>query len=133
MVCVCVFVFLLAVTPSIKEPLPGWVDNLNGPIGILAAGGKGVLQSVLCNGDYTSEAIPVDFAINAVITIAWKTATTKQKQVERLGNNRGSSAKLRAMKNEIRSSICGFSDIFTVKRHCVGGLLPTDFRAKFAL
>jgi fatty acyl-CoA reductase len=67
------------VTPSLKEPLPGWVDNLNGPIGILAAGGKGVLRSVLCKADYTAEAVPVDFAINAVIAIAWKTAITKQK------------------------------------------------------
>lgn len=24
-----------------KEPLPGWVDNFNGPVGILLAGGKG--------------------------------------------------------------------------------------------
>lgn len=70
-----------AVTPALKEPLPGWVDNLNGPTGILAAGGKGVLRSVLCNSEYTAEAVPVDFAINAVIVIAWKTAITKQKQV----------------------------------------------------
>lgn len=74
-------VILSAVTPAIKEPLPGWVDNLNGPTGILAAGGKGVLRSVLCNGEYTAEAVPVDYAINAVIAIAWKTATTKQKRV----------------------------------------------------
>ncbi|CAH1715027.1 putative fatty acyl-CoA reductase CG5065 [Aphis gossypii] len=67
------------VTPALKEPLPGWVDNLNGPTGILAAGGKGVLRSILCNSEYTAEAVPVDFAINAVIVIAWKTAITKQK------------------------------------------------------
>ncbi|VVC39646.1 Male sterility, NAD-binding,NAD(P)-binding domain,Fatty acyl-CoA reductase, C-terminal [Cinara cedri] len=67
------------VCPSLKEPLPGWVDNLNGPIGILAAGGKGVLRSVLCKADYTAEAVPVDFAINAAIAIAWKTAINKQK------------------------------------------------------
>lgn len=61
--------------------MPGWVDNLNGPIGILAAGGKGVLRSVLCKADYTAEAVPVDFAINAAIAIAWKTAITKQRRV----------------------------------------------------
>lgn len=69
------------VTPALKEPMPGWVDNLNGPTGILAAGGKGVLRSVLCNSAYNAEAVPVDFAINAVIAIAWKTAITNQKQV----------------------------------------------------
>lgn len=69
----------LTVTPALQEPLPGWVDNLNGPTGILAAGGKGVLRSVLCNAKYNAEAVPVDFAINAVIAIAWKTAITNQK------------------------------------------------------
>lgn len=66
-------------TPALNEPMPGWVDNLNGPTGILAAGGKGVLRSVLCKPDYNAEAVPVDFAINAAIAIAWKTAITKQK------------------------------------------------------
>lgn len=69
------------VTPALNEPLPGWVDNLNGPTGILAAGGKGVLRSVLCNAEFNAEAVPVDFAINAAIVIAWKIAITKQKQV----------------------------------------------------
>lgn len=31
------------------EPVPGWVDSLNGPIGILVGAGKGVIRSMLCN------------------------------------------------------------------------------------
>ncbi|XP_050537409.1 putative fatty acyl-CoA reductase CG5065 [Daktulosphaira vitifoliae] len=68
------------VTPALKEPLPGWVDNLNGPVGIMVAGGKGVLRSILCNPDYTAEAISVDLAINAVISIAWNMGTSKDKK-----------------------------------------------------
>ncbi|XP_011266457.2 putative fatty acyl-CoA reductase CG5065 isoform X1 [Camponotus floridanus] len=64
------------VIPSYKEPFPGWVDNLNGPIGLLVGGGKGVIRSMHCNGNYNAEVIPVDFAINNLIIIAYKTATS---------------------------------------------------------
>ncbi|XP_062707716.1 putative fatty acyl-CoA reductase CG5065 [Aedes albopictus] len=59
------------VCPADKEPVEGWVDNLNGPVGIMVAGGKGVMRSMLCNGEYNAEVIPVDLAINGLITIAY--------------------------------------------------------------
>ena len=58
------------VTPAAKEPLIGWVDSLNGPVGIMIAAGKGVLRSMLLNPNITAEVIPVDTAINAFIIIA---------------------------------------------------------------
>lgn len=67
------------VTPSWKEPLPGWVDNLNGPTGILVAGAKGVIRTMLCNGDYHAEVIPVDMAINGLIIIGYKIGISKRK------------------------------------------------------
>ncbi|XP_026674822.1 putative fatty acyl-CoA reductase CG5065 isoform X3 [Ceratina calcarata] len=63
------------VTPSWVEPLPGWVDNLNGPMGVLVGGGKGVIRSMHGNANYHAEVIPLDLAINALIAIAQKTAT----------------------------------------------------------
>ncbi|XP_071879152.1 putative fatty acyl-CoA reductase CG5065 [Bombus fervidus] len=64
------------VTPALAEPLPGWVDNLNGPVGLMVGAGKGVIRSMLCNGSYHAEVIPVDLAINALIAVAYRTATT---------------------------------------------------------
>lgn len=61
------------------EPIPGWVDNLNGPIGLMVGGAKGVIRSMLCNGAYRSEIIPVDIAINGLIAIAWEVATMTEK------------------------------------------------------
>ncbi|XP_055704509.1 putative fatty acyl-CoA reductase CG5065 isoform X2 [Phlebotomus papatasi] len=58
------------VIPANEEPLPGWVDSLNGPIGLMVGGAKGVIRSMLCNGEYRAEVIPVDIAINGLITIA---------------------------------------------------------------
>jgi len=53
------------------------VDSLNGPVGVIVAGGKGVIRSVLCSPDYEAEVVPVDIAINALILIAWKRTTIK--------------------------------------------------------
>lgn len=69
----------LTVTPAYAEPLPGWVDNLNGPVGIMIAAAKGVLRTLLCNGELSGECIPVDFAINGLIGIARKVSMTKDK------------------------------------------------------
>ncbi|XP_076646281.1 putative fatty acyl-CoA reductase CG5065 [Halictus rubicundus] len=66
------------VTPAGKEPLPGWVDNLNGPVGLLVGAGKGVIRTMHCNAQYHAEVVPVDLAINAMISIAQKMATTKK-------------------------------------------------------
>lgn len=66
-------------TPALKEPLSGWVDNLNGPIGLMVGGGKGVIRSVHCNAEYNAEVIPVDMAINGLIAIGWKVGSSKDR------------------------------------------------------
>ena len=58
------------VTPAVSEPIPGWVDSLNGPMGIMIAGTKGVLRSMLVDKKAKAEVIPVDTAINAIIIVA---------------------------------------------------------------
>ncbi|XP_075237430.1 putative fatty acyl-CoA reductase CG5065 [Lycorma delicatula] len=55
------------VCPAFREPVPGWVDSLNGPVGVIVAGAKGVIRSMLCHGENRAEVIPVDIAINAII------------------------------------------------------------------
>lgn len=59
----------------------GWVDNLNGPVGIMIAAAKGVLRTLLCNGEFSGECIPVDFACNGIIGITKQVATSKLKYV----------------------------------------------------
>ncbi|CAH0382773.1 unnamed protein product [Bemisia tabaci] len=70
------------VCPAVSDPLPGWVDNLNGPVGVLIGAGKGVIRTMLCDGRYHAEIIPVDMAINGIIAVGWKTATTVHKEKE---------------------------------------------------
>ncbi|GLG96801.1 Putative fatty acyl-CoA reductase CG5065 [Gryllus bimaculatus] len=66
------------VSPSFKEPLPGWVDSLNGPIGLTVGAGKGVIRSMLCGTDYFAEVIPVDIVTNFMIVAAWDRAVNKK-------------------------------------------------------
>ncbi|XP_070134940.1 putative fatty acyl-CoA reductase CG5065 isoform X1 [Drosophila bipectinata] len=70
------------VTPALAEPLPGWVDNMNGPTGVLIGAGKGVIRSMICNGELKSEVIPVDIAINGLILIPHHTSLTKKRPLQ---------------------------------------------------
>jgi len=62
------------VTASYKEPLPGWIDNLNGPTGFIAGVSKGFLRALRYNSDLVGDIIPVEFPINLMISAAWYTA-----------------------------------------------------------
>lgn len=66
------------VTAAWKEPCRGWIDNLNGPTGLILASSKGFLRTMLFNPNATADLIPVDTVINLMITVAWYTATRQQ-------------------------------------------------------
>lgn len=67
------------VTPAFKEPMPGWVDSLNGPIGITVAASKGLLYSIVVGENTIAEVIPVDKAIAGLIIAAYTFGTMKNK------------------------------------------------------
>lgn len=57
------------VLPTYEAPFQGWVDSLNGVVGIFLAAGKGVLRSMLANPKGRCEYIACDTACNAIIMI----------------------------------------------------------------
>ncbi|XP_066998515.2 putative fatty acyl-CoA reductase CG5065 [Anabrus simplex] len=67
------------VTHTWKEPLVGWVDNINGPTGLLIGAGRGVIRSMHCKADYHADVVPVDIVANAVLAMAKQVADTKPK------------------------------------------------------
>ncbi|XP_019872635.1 putative fatty acyl-CoA reductase CG5065 [Aethina tumida] len=73
------------VISSVKEPFPGWIDNFNGPVGLLVAAGKGVMRSIYTNPNVRADYVPVDLAIKAIILTAW--AKGVQSEEERLKLN----------------------------------------------
>lgn len=66
-----IFSFFLVIS-SLQEPVGGWLDNFNGPVGMMVGGGKGLLRVTLFDGHKTADFIPVDVAIKAMITSTWK-------------------------------------------------------------
>lgn len=60
------------VSPSAYEPISGWVDNLNGPTGLMIGAGKGVIRSILIDPTNKAEVIPVDYAINGLIVLPFE-------------------------------------------------------------
>lgn len=51
--------------------MAGWIDNLNGPIGLMVACGKGVSLVTLAHKDMTPDFMAVDYSIKAMIVAAY--------------------------------------------------------------
>lgn len=66
------------VMSSIEEPTEGWIDSINGPVGLSVLGALGILQKIKVNSEVVFDLIPVDIVTNALISIAW--AATEKKQ-----------------------------------------------------
>lgn len=58
-------------TGAHAEPVAGWIDNFNGPTGMLLGGGLGFLHTVYLDENVIPDFIPVDTAINGMIISAW--------------------------------------------------------------
>ncbi|KAJ9600160.1 hypothetical protein L9F63_009570, partial [Diploptera punctata] len=64
------------VVNTTEDPFVGWIDNFNGPVGLLVAGAKGVVKVSYGYHDTILDLIPVDLAIKIMIVSAWKVANS---------------------------------------------------------
>ncbi|XP_034248660.1 fatty acyl-CoA reductase wat-like [Thrips palmi] len=63
------------VVNSAHEPMPGWIDNLYGPGGVVLASGSGIMHTLNAGKKCIADLVPVDMAVNALLVAAWETAT----------------------------------------------------------
>ncbi|XP_069698281.1 putative fatty acyl-CoA reductase CG5065 isoform X3 [Periplaneta americana] len=57
-----------------KEPIPGWIDNMNGPtMGIMGCS-MGMIRCGHVDTDKICDIVPVDTVVNALIATAWETS-----------------------------------------------------------
>lgn len=63
------------VTPTLYEPIAGWVNDYNSLGGLLIAIGKGVLRCIYCNEKFHGDFMPVDVAINGLMVTTWNFLT----------------------------------------------------------
>ncbi|XP_036344961.1 putative fatty acyl-CoA reductase CG5065, partial [Rhagoletis pomonella] len=68
------------VTAAIKEPLPGWIEGINGPTGLMIGAARGIIRSMHCNPQYSSTVIPVDKAINGMLVAGYNRSKSKEKE-----------------------------------------------------
>ncbi|KAM8703079.1 hypothetical protein ACLKA7_005417 [Drosophila subpalustris] len=67
---------------TFKDPIPGWTDNLYGPISLLHGGVYGVLRVMLVDKKARAHIVPVDYCANMVLSTAWKTAVENVQKKE---------------------------------------------------
>uniref|UniRef100_A0A1B0DE70 Fatty acyl-CoA reductase n=1 Tax=Phlebotomus papatasi TaxID=29031 RepID=A0A1B0DE70_PHLPP len=65
-------IILFLVTPSVKEPFEGWVDNFNGITGILAAGGSGLARALYGSTKVKNNFQPLDVCVRSLLVATWK-------------------------------------------------------------
>lgn len=57
--------------PSFQDPIPGWFNNLQGPMGLFVAAGKGVLRSMYMDSKSYANMIPVDCTVSYLLASSW--------------------------------------------------------------
>ncbi|XP_050298707.1 putative fatty acyl-CoA reductase CG5065 [Anthonomus grandis grandis] len=65
------------VVSSYSEPFMGWVDNFNGPVGLLLAGVTAIFRVFYAGSDIKTEYIPVDNVVKLIIAAAWNKSISK--------------------------------------------------------
>ncbi|KFU87070.1 Fatty acyl-CoA reductase 1 [Chaetura pelagica] len=66
---------------SWKEPFPGWIDNFNGPSGLIIAAGKGILRTIRASNDALADLVPVDVVVNMTLAAAWYSGVNRPNNV----------------------------------------------------
>lgn len=74
------------VRPSIvcaawREPIPGWIDNFNGPTALFPACGSGLLRTMIGHREAIADLIPVDIPVNLVIAAGWFVGSGRTKNI----------------------------------------------------
>uniref|UniRef100_A0A1I8M430 Fatty acyl-CoA reductase n=1 Tax=Musca domestica TaxID=7370 RepID=A0A1I8M430_MUSDO len=70
------------VIPPLREPIRGYTDNMNGPIGILLGAAKGVIRTMYIREEGYGDMVPLDFAVSGIIASTWRYLTTDVEPME---------------------------------------------------
>ncbi|KAL1453313.1 hypothetical protein WDU94_007461 [Cyamophila willieti] len=75
---VCIFRPSIVVS-TWSDPIPGWIDNLYGPTGLVCGGLAGIIHSVLADPNVKADLVPVDFVANALVCAPWHARQSYEK------------------------------------------------------
>ena len=68
-----IFVCCLVIS-TWKDPIPGWIDNVNGPTKFVLGASLGMVRSSYVDRNRVADIVPVDMMVNAIIATAWETS-----------------------------------------------------------
>lgn len=82
------------VRPSIvagiwRQPICGWVDNFNGPTGVILSMMTGAIQAMVACPNYCADIVPVDIVANLIICTAWQVYQQNREPPKRLTSDFG--------------------------------------------
>lgn len=72
-----IIVLCITVISSVNDPIKGWIDNFNGPIGLMMACGKGIVRVTYADKSIIPDYMAVDISIKSMIVAAWHRSTLK--------------------------------------------------------
>lgn len=101
----CVLIRPSIVISTLIEPVRGWIDNFNGPIGMLIGGGKGVLRVLWCDPNIISDFVPVDATIKAILIVTWKHGIKTENKTIDVYNCSGNNIKPMTIQNMVNSGL----------------------------
>jgi len=70
-------VLFITVISSVNDPIKGWIDNFNGPIGLMMACGKGIVRVTYGDKSIVPDYMAVDISIKSMIVAAWHRSKSK--------------------------------------------------------
>ncbi|XP_037813458.1 putative fatty acyl-CoA reductase CG8306 [Lucilia sericata] len=57
---------------AFMEPVPGWIDNMNGPLAAMVGLSVGILPMLYCNANMKMDCIPVDLVTKLTVVAGYK-------------------------------------------------------------
>lgn len=81
------------VVGAVKEPIPGWVDNLNGPMALCVGVSKGLIHTALADENSVMDMVPVDIAVNGIVLAVYDTLTNGERGKIKVFNGCSSNKK----------------------------------------
>ncbi|XP_029667497.1 putative fatty acyl-CoA reductase CG8306 [Formica exsecta] len=68
----CVICRPSIISPTLNEPIKGWLDSFGGPVGLIVGCGKGIIRVFYNNPSICDNFIPADITVKAMIVAGWK-------------------------------------------------------------
>lgn len=65
------------VTSTSDDPIPGWINNVYGAVGVVMGGALGLIRTIHCVPENNAEIVPADYVISQIIVAAWDIAKRK--------------------------------------------------------